>query len=511
MDKVNHMYACIHTPDFSVQAALRMRQELRQAPVVILDGEVPLEIVIGTNAYARKIGVALGMRRLQADSFDHLYLLKRCRAQEDAAQSALLACAGSFSPRIEPVFFEYVAEPGGTLTLDISGTEKLFGSAETLAKKLRKQAAEVGLHIQIAVSKNFHAAVSAARGFPGITIIPPGKEAEMLGTLPLNFLDLSPEMAETFELWGVRTFAALAALSERELIARIGQQGQQLSAIVRGEFSHLLVPAEPSFASQLHETIELDYPVELIEPLLFLFHRMVDQLLVRVKSRALAIASITIQLTLDPATNGNPVVHQRTIRPALPVQDAQTLLKLIQLDLEMHPPAAAVSAVHMEAEPARPQVAQNGLFLPQGPAAERLEILLARLRKLVGEERVGSPQLFDTHKPDSFRMNTFTPQAGKSQEKLVQTSPVALRLCRPPQAIAVTAQAGKLIQVALASERYNVLQQAGPWRASGQWWSNERWCREEWDVTLSNNTEVMICRIAHDPGSQCWYMQGVYD
>jgi protein ImuB len=505
------MYACLHTPDFSVQAALRMRQEIRQAPVVILDGEAPLETVIGTNAYARKIGIALGMRRLQAESFDHVHIFKRCLAQEDAAQNALLACAESFSPRVEPIFFEYAAEPGGTLVLDISGTETLLGSPEILAKKLRKQSAEIGLRTQIAVSKNFYAAICAARGFPGITVIPSGKEAEVLGTLPLKFLDLSPEFADTFELWGIRTFAALATLPERELIARIGQQGQRLRAIVRGEQAHLLVPIEPSFASQLHETIELDYPVELIEPLLFLFHRMVDQLLVRVQSRALAIASITIRLTLDSADSGTHATHQRTIRPALPVQNAQTLLKLIQLDLEMYPPVAAITAIHMQAEPAKPQIAQNGLFLPQGPAAERLEILLARLRKLVGEDRVGSPQLIDTYKPDSFRINAFTPRAGQSPEISRQTSPVALRVCRPPQAIGVLVKAGKFIQINLDSGRYNVLQQAGPWRASGQWWSNERWCREEWDLTISNNNEIMICRIAHDPGSQCWYMAGIYD
>lgn len=505
------MYACLHTPDFSTQAALRLRQELRQAPVAILDGEVPLEVVIGCNAYARKIGIALGMRRLQAESFDHLHLFKRSLAQESAAQNALFACAGSFSPRVEAVFFEYVAEPGGTLVLDISGTEALFGNPELLAKKLRQRAAEIGLRVHIAAARNFHAAICAARGFPGVTIIPPGKEMEVLGTLPLKFLDLSPERSETFELWGIRTFAALATLPERDLIARLGQYGQRLRALAKGEFSHLLVPVEPSFASQLHETIELDYPVELVEPLLFLLGRMVEQLLVRVQSHAMAIASVTVQLTLEPAGDGMPRTHQRTIRPALPVQEVRTLLKLIQLDLEMHPPQAAVLVLHMKAEPARPQVAQNGLFLPQGPAPERLEILLARLRKLVGENRVGSPQLLDTHKPDSFRMLPFSPQAGQLQKKPSQAPPVALRVSRPPLAIGVTVQSGKPIHIAMESEKYTVLQHAGPWRTSGQWWSNECWSREEWDVVLSTRKETLVCRIAHDPDSQCWYLEGTYD
>lgn len=514
------MYACIHTPDFAAQAALRLRQELRQAPVAILDGEVPLETVFGCNAYARRLGVALGMRRLQVESFEHLCLFKRSLAQEEAAQEALTACTAEFSPRVEIVRFAHVAEPGGTLVADIAGTEALFGKPEVLAKKLKKRIAEIGLQVQIAVSQNFPAAVSAARGFRGITVIAPGREAEVLGTLPLKYLDLSPEMAETFELWGIRSFAALAALPERDLIARLGGQGQQLRAQARGEHKHLFVPLEASFASELHETIELEYPIELLEPLLFLFARMVEQLLLRIQSRALALASITVSLSLESESEEeskthpktHPKAHQRTIRPALPVQDSKTILKLIQLDLEMYPPSAPVKAIHLHAEPARPKVTQNGIFLPQGPAPERLEVLLARLRKLVGENRVGSPQLLDSHKPDSFRMASFSPQARLGcGEKNSATTPIALRVRRPPQAITVTTQAGRPLQISIENQRYTVLQYAGPWRTSGQWWSTDHWCREEWDVTLSAPKETRLCRVAHDPSSQCWYLEGTYD
>lgn len=512
MDEVRAMYACVHTPDFAAQAALRLRQELRQAPVAILDGEVPLETVFGCNAYARRLGVALGMQRLQVESFEHLCLFKRSLSQEEAAQEAFLACAAEFSPRVEVIRFAHVAEPGGTLVADISGTEALFGKPEVLAKKLKKRVAEIGLQVQIAVSQNFAAAVSAARGFRGITVIAPGREAEVLGALPLKYLDLSPEIAETFELWGIRSFAALAALPERDLVARLGGHGQQLRARARGEQKHLFVPVEASFAAELHETIELEYPIELLEPLLFLFARMVEQLLLRIQSRALALASITVSLSLEADSEEESKVHQRTIRPALPVQDSKTILKLIQLDLEMYPPSAPVMAIHLHAEPSPPKVTQNGLFLPQGPAPERLEVLLARLRKLVGENRVGSPQLLDSHKPESFRMASFSPQAALEYgEKDSVTTPIALRVCRPPQAITVTTQAGKPLQISIENQCYTVLQYAGPWRASGQWWSTDHWCREEWDVTLSAPKETRLCRVAHDPSSQCWYLEGTYD
>jgi hypothetical protein len=39
----------------------------------------------------------------------------------------------------------------------------------------------------------------------------------------------------------------------------------------------------------------------------------------------------------------------------------------------------------------KPRVLQNGLFVPLAPAPDKLELTLARLAKLVGEENIGSP------------------------------------------------------------------------------------------------------------------------
>ena len=49
--------------------------------------------------------------------------------------------------------------------------------------------------------------------------------------------------------------------------------------------------------------------------------------------------------------------------------------------------------------------------MPQTPEAGQLEVLLARLRKLLGEDRVGAPELLDSHRPDAFRMVPFVPKS----------------------------------------------------------------------------------------------------
>jgi protein ImuB len=513
MGAVICMFACLHVPDFAAQAALRLRPHLHEQAVAILDGEPPLEAVFAVNLRARNRGVARGIGRLQAESFPNLHLLRRSREQEAASFAALLECAAAFSPRIEAVGFVYTPEPAGTVVLDIRGTSSLFGAPQQLAASACGKAAACGLRVQAAVSANFHAAVCAARGCAGVTILPQGCEADTLGPLPLSILDFSPEIAETFRLWGIHTCAALSALPERDLIARLGQQGQRLRALARGEHPHLLVPIEQDFASQLFESIELDHPIEKLEPLQFLFARMIDQLLARVHSRSLSIAALDIQLSQETTDSSQPSIHRRAIRPALPTQDARTLLKLVQLDLETHPPQAAVIHIRMQVEAARPQVAQHGLYLPQSPEPGRLEILLARLRKLLGPDRVGTPQLLDTHRFESFRMAVFAPPFPNQQEgsNVRHATPTALRICRPPLAIGVTLRGREPVAVFVDGQRYGVVTHAGPWRTSGQWWSQDHWSREEWDVVLADANTSMISRIAQDPASNCWYMQGIYD
>src|SRR6185503_7921809 len=74
---------------------------------------------------------------------------------------------------------------------------------------------------------------------------------------------------------------------------------------------------------------------------------------------------------------------------------------------EMHPPPAAVVGISINCEPVKPRVMQTGLFIPLAPEPEKLELMLARLAKLVGAENVGSPELLDTHRPDAFRVKRF--------------------------------------------------------------------------------------------------------
>src|SRR5207249_8876033 len=100
-----------------------------------------------------------------------------------------------------------------------------------------------------------------------------------------------------------------------------------------------LVPVEPPLVFE--EAIELEHPLVLVEPLAFLLARMLEQLCARLSARALATQGIRLQLELD---NGSHIkTFHRTLRLPVPLLDEKIFLKLLQLDLNAHPPVLQLS------------------------------------------------------------------------------------------------------------------------------------------------------------------------
>jgi protein ImuB len=502
------VYLCLHVRDFAAQTLAQLRPALRKHPIAILDGDPPLETVFALNSLARNLGLELGMGRRQAESFGGVTVSARVKPREDSAFLLLVNSAEQFSPRIEVLASPTESTSGATLILDVSASERLFGSPQQMAAALRRNVNAEGFDASLATSRNAYAAVLAARGFSETTVIAPNNESTILSPLPLSVLELEPEQEETFASWGIRNLGALASLPQKPLIARMGPDGYRLQALARGEYQHLLVPAEPPADATLSESTELEHPVSMLEPLLFLLSRMLEQIIRRATERALAIACVETRLVLDLMPRKE---HRRIIRPALPEYNHHTLLKLIQLDLEMHPPNAAIIALQMQAQPARPQSLQQGLFVPQTPEAGRLEVLLARLRKLLGGDRIGAPELLDNHHPDAFRMAPFAPgTTTHSQISMNGIATSALRILRPPRTVHVEMRNSRMTALLFDGRKFTVHEASGPWKASGAWWTHEEWCREEWDLALGEQ-ERLCCRVAYDPGSCCWYMTGIYD
>ena len=406
----------------------------------------------------------------------------------------LLTCAHTFSPKVEQTNAD-------TVTLDISGLSHLFGTEHDIANVMLRR---IGIPANIAIASNPDAAYHAARGFSGIHVIPHGDEAKYLAGLPIHLLSPPPEIAETLERWGIRTFRDLAALPEIGVAARLGEEGVRLQTLARGEGDRPLAPLGASF--RFEEELELEYPVELLEPLLFVLARLLGDVCARLEERALAAIELRVRLTLERANE-----HVRAIRLPVPMRSPRIFLKLLELDLMEHPPSAPILKVAITAEPSKPRITQNGLFIPLAPEPEKLEVTLARIAALVGHQNVGTPELLDTHRPGAFCMRGTALHAGKdSAAKHSQECQhhLAFRVFRPPKNAKVQASGGNPIYISATGIQGKVRAFAGPWRASGDWWTADAWSRDEWDVAL---TDGALYRIYCDCQNGRWFIEGSYD
>lgn len=498
------LYACLHVKEFPAQALLRLRADLWDKPCVVMEGEPPLQQACSLNAKASALGVVHGMTRVEVGTFSSVTVLTRSRKVETTAKTILLQCAGSFSPRVE----DRSENSEFICVIDIAGTEKLFGQPEMLARNLLNRIRALGVRACVAISSNFYAAAALAKGMSSrtaIQIIPPGEENAALTSLPLSVLELSEEQAETFSLWGIRTLGMLANLPEKELIARMGQAGKHLRQLARGEMPHLFQPVEPAFT--LEEQMELESPVELLDSLLFVVGLMLEQLIHRATDRILALASVNVTLTLDGGA-----MHLRSVRPALPTNDKQTWIKLLHLDLEAHPPKAAILALTLAAEPGKTSKVQLGMFSPQLPEPARLDVTLARIRAIVGEENVGRAVLRDTHQPDGFHLEPFSIPLKQPTQTAPAQSRAAVRQLRPAESVLITMQSERPMAFVFREQRYAVERAYGPWLAGGEWWNPTLWGWEQWDIVARSQDGTMLCCcLVHDLMQDMWQMVALYD
>ena len=518
-------FASLFAPDFPVQAVVRLEPNLRGKAVAILVGAPPLTRVFATNRQARELGVETGMTKVQAEAHQGITWRWRSIPQEETAYAALRDCAWTISPRVEDGARPEGQDFSDTVVLDLAGCEKLFGTPQKIAQDLQRVASEVGFGTNIAVAGNISAAACAAKGFAGVTVIPAGGEAAHLGTLSLEALRLPFAFVETLYRWGIRTCADLAALPEIAIVERLGQEGLSWWRLAQGTENKPLIAKD--FPCDFEEHMDLDSSVELLEPLLFVLNRLLEQVSTRLRLHILSIAEVRVTLTLERngSKKNEPAAHVRTLRLPVPTRDGKLLLKLLRLDLEAHPPSTPVTAVSILAIPTKARSQQFGLFLPLSPDPERLEVTLARIQSTVGEGRVGAPVLLDTHGPNSFQQNRFVlPEVNEQHSTSKKRTTAVMRIYRPPLAAAVEFGEGSPTFLTCEGVRRQVLAFAGPWRRKGEWWSETPWAREEWDVEIRTlrpkvqaghgvdiESETALYRVYKDLRARRWFVEGIYD
>jgi protein ImuB len=501
--------------------------------------------------------------------------------------AALVDVARTFTPRFEQL--------GPVILLDASGLSRLFGSAQELGEHLREALDKLSpgdTVARVAIASTQTAATLLALGSPGLTVVRPGREAIALAPLSVGVLDQFEQLSDTSAFahaplrelrrdrapelegagwhhprsthqasrgkrrapenrlleiltkWGIRSLGALTELSAPDLHERLGERGALWQSLARGVDARPMVPWVDEIPFEA--ALELEWPIEGLEPLSFVLARLLEPLADRLERADRGAAVIYTSLRLTSRT-----VHSRTLQLPAPMRDPKTLRTLVLLDLETHPPDAPIDIVRIYIDPTPARVLQWTLLERAQPAPEQVTTLLARLTALMGTNHVGSPKLLDTWRPGAFEMSDFRceiadqlkksdrsiekqstdrqstidPQSEIRDPKSSASLKSALRRFRFPIPARVAVSEGRPVRVQVDRQGFvsgAILEAAGPWRTSGNWWSasareqsSERrrdheggWDRDEWDVAMTDGT---VYRLVVEREVGQWFLEGVID
>jgi protein ImuB len=440
-------------------------QSLHGRPVGLIDANATNPTILQLTPAAMEVGVCVGMTVTQAMArCPDIVIKARAPAQEFAANAALLDCAWAFSPTVE-------ATDDGVCTLDLAGHHRI--NHEAFGAKILECLLRLRLVGQVGIAENPLLAWHAARAARPCMVVEDARE--FLKALPVESIEPTAEIRLVLKKWGIHTLGEFLALGKTALADRLGTDSIALYDRASANAMRPLRLAKPP--DMYEEAVEFEHEVETAEALLFILNRFVEQLSLRLELVYLVADEITLRLTL---ADGDKYEH--VLKVPAPTRKIQTLFGMLQTHLENLRTEQPIVGVRLSLRPCRPANQQLELFESDLRDPNRFYETLARLSALVGHDRVGTPIVESSHRPDAFhveppslnrcssrpvlRSNTAE---GERKEALTNPSPrgPCLRRFRPQQRAAFDC---------------HISTKAGPWQSSGHWWDHQRWSRVEWDI-----------------------------
>ena len=346
-------------------------------------------------------------------------------------------------------------------------------------------------------------------------------EGQVGPTARHSTLNSQPSTREILRIlcsWGIHTLGQLAALDKEELRNRLGSAAVRLWERANGTATRLLKFVQPP--ETFDENFEFDHEIETAEPLLFILRRFLEQLALRLNNLYLVARELTLTIHFSNSRQDEPVfakatadegTYKRVFTIPQPTNDVDLLFRMLQTHLENFKSEHPIVAVGLIAQPSWAPSQQFGLFETALRNPQQLYETLARLSALVGNDRIGTPVLEETYRPDAFRMEPFQwqveghapscPTNGTRRSAALQP---ALRRFRPPVRTSIFISEQRYLES--GKIRGQIVNQIGPFLISGNWWDEKAWARAEYDMQFKDGELV---RAYESDG--IWKLDGLYD
>ena len=501
----------LHVDRFPIQRKIVEMPALAGRPIAFVEEFKGQRRILFASSAALAAGLRPGMTLAAATAL--ITTLRHFAYRPDVERAALMSLAEQLL-LIAPAF--QLCPPDG-MWLDASAAALCDGE-EGLCRRALEICASRGCRARAAVaSEAFTARALTRHGRKTIEVVLPRTGARALEALPLDALEhIDGSTVGILRSFGLTSLGEVASLPPGALLARMGAAGLLVHRLCRGEDDSAFVPT--ALPEVLEESIDLDWPAESLEPLLFALKTTLDRLCARLAGRKRAAIRVTLTLKLDP-----PGEERVCLILARPSARSKLLLELARhriADLTLPNPIVALKAtVDQFCEDPETQLCLGDE--PEGDAA--LEVVLSRLSSVLGEDALFCAQLQPVHRPEAaYAPKSFHPPAPErgllaDAERSVRTIPHSdevlvqrpSRLLERPASLAVDLdQEGDLRSARLLGKHRKVLAVSGPERVCGEWWADASYNRDYYRVYFEGFGPAWIFR-DHRDGQ--FYLQGMFD
>ena len=328
---------CVYFEHFPAAIEVVDHRELFSQPIVI--GGFPSERkpVFECSVEAVEAGVVPGIPLRQAHQLcpDAIFIPldedKYVRAFDN-----VLDVLEQFSPTVE-------ADGLGRAFFDGSGLEGLFGSDETLAKRISSEVSQqICIEPRIGIASNkFSAAVAATlASAKRPCIVTKGKERKFLASLPANLLPISEDTRRRLAVVGLRTMSHIASIPLDALANQFGDEGVLVHQLANGIDERPLLPRTKPVI--LEETLSSETPLETIDAVLAAIDKLLDKLITTLRNRNQACGQIRLCLHLDGASSWYDSLNLKE-----PTDSKREITSLIKHRLETAHLSAGVTEIRL--------------------------------------------------------------------------------------------------------------------------------------------------------------------
>ena len=250
-------------------------------------------VVLSANYEARKFGIRAAMPVGRAKRMaPHAIFIAPEHHRYSEISERVMAIFHSYTPLVEPISLDEAF-------LDVTGSQKLFGTGREIAAKIRKQVEkEEGITCSVGLAQSkFIAKLASQHCKPnGMLEIKPDRILEFLHPLPVRAIwGVGPKTAESLERLGLHTVSDIAHTPRATLIRALGDAtGASLYELAWGRDYRDVIPDEPEKSIGNEETFseDLDNPEEILRE----FLRMTEKATARLRERSLFAKTISIKI-----------------------------------------------------------------------------------------------------------------------------------------------------------------------------------------------------------------------